>query len=123
MNLNECLRGDGINKRELLENKYFIINEIYYTEYTSAYTGIEIKKNNQKRQEINENIPLLIRYVDKEFLRRNIFSELELKEDRFEKFFNSLKTDFIEYQKIDHTNLQKLVDFIQDEKGFHIRIF
>ena len=114
-NLDECLIGNGINRREILENKYFIINEIYYTEYTSAYTGIEIKKVNNKIKEINENTPLLIR----DFLKRNIFSELELKDDRLEKLFNSLKNDFVEYQKIEHTNLQKLIDFIQDEKGIY----
>ena len=118
-NLNECLRGEGINRREILENKYFIINEIYYTEYTSAYTGIEIKKIHNKIQEVNENAPLLIRYINRDFLKRNIFSELELKDDRLEKLFNSLKNDFVEYQKIEHMNLQKLIDFIQDEKGIY----
>jgi hypothetical protein len=47
-NLDECLIGNGINRREILENKYFIINEIYYNCINDDYTEIspvEIDKN------------------------------------------------------------------------------
>ena len=120
-NLNDCVMGNNINKREILEsgnNKYFLINEVFYSDYTSTYTGKKIQIYQDKINEENKT-PLLIKFISRDFLKKNIFSELELKDDRLEKLFESLKNEFPKYQNLKHEGLQNLIDFIVNEKGVY----
>ena len=120
-NLNDCVMGNNINKREILEsgnNKYFLINEVFYSDYTSTYTGKKIQIYQDKINEENKT-PLLIKFISRDFLKKNIFSELELKDDRLEKLFESLKNEFPKYQSLKHEGLQNLIDFIVNEKGIY----
>ena len=120
-NLNDCVMGNNINQREILEsgnNKYFLINEVFYSDYTSTYTGKKIQIYQDKIREENKT-PLLIKFISRDFLKKNIFSELELKDDRLEKLFESLKNEFPKYQNLKHEGLQNLIDFIVNEKGVY----
>ena len=100
-------------------NTYFIINELASSTYTKTFSAIKITLNKYKKVDSVSNEDLCIRYINKAYVQETIFKDLQIPEERVEKYYESLKNSFPKFQNLTHPNLQKLYDFIEDKNGLY----
>ena len=125
--VNQCINGRTIDRRENEfrgiisngKNNYFIINELSSSGYTKSFSAIQISLSKKNKVESVSNDALTIKYVSKKYIQDTIFKDLQITEERVEKYYDSLKKNFVKYQTLEHPNLQKLYDFIEDEDGLY----
>lgn len=123
----QSINGRNINQKENEfrgvisngKNNYFIINELFSSEHTKSFSAIQISLNSNNKVESVSNDALTIKYISKKYLQDTIFKDLQITEEGIEKYYESLRKNFSKYQTIEHKNLQKLYDFIEDENGLY----
>jgi serine/threonine protein kinase len=128
----EKLKKNVINEYEFRKEiqgkkkktSYLILNEIFSSEYLKTFSGIRLIKHEnpikplEPKYEVIYDEPLSIKYIDKNFLQNKIFKFLGIKEERGEKFLENIKKNFNKTD-IQHKNLLKIYDIIEDENGIY----
>ena len=67
-------------------NTYFIINELASSTYTKTFSAIKITLNKYKKVDSVSNEDLCIRYINKAYVQETIFKDLQIPEERVEKY-------------------------------------
>jgi serine/threonine protein kinase len=97
---------------------YYIINELVDGENTKIFSAARFSLvEGEKRFEDDR---FCIKYISKDWIRKEIFGKLQISGDREIKFFNSLHSSCEQFKNLKHINIQKLIDYIDDDKGIYI---
>lgn len=101
------------------KNNYFIINELVSSAYTKTFSATQVNLTADNKLENAHGEALCIRYVSKKYIQDCIFKDLEINEERVQRLYESLRHSFKKFKSIEHENLQKLQDFIEDKDGLY----
>lgn len=95
---------------------YYIINELVSGENSKMFSAIKMNSS----AEIEESSGYCVKYYSKSWIKNEVLSKLKFPEDKVIKFFESIKNSLNDFKAIDHENIQKLVDYYDDEDGIYI---
>lgn len=101
------------------KNNYFIINELVSSTYTKTFSATQVNLTLDNKLDGAHGEALCIRYVSKKYIQDSIFKDLEINEERVQRLYESLRHSFKKFKSINHENLQKLQDFIEDKDGLY----
>lgn len=102
------------------QNTYYIINEIISGNDSLLFSAVKFVQDKNTEEKVVEDQRYCIKYISKDWIRREIFTRLRFSESKINKYFENLKNSYNDFKRIKSKTIQELKDYIEDDKGIYI---
>lgn len=98
---------------------YYIINEIVAGDNAKVFSAVKFVSGKDSPNKMLDDQRYCVRYISKDWIKKEVFSKLKMTEDKIKKFFDYLRQSYRDFKNIKFPYIQELKDYIDDEEGIY----